>query len=168
MKELFKKIKKRIEKSNIAKFIMFKKIINDLEKKIGVLEKDKQKLNDRVRKLNLEVNRLEEYENKVPSMELVIASSDKSLKNKMEEIKKLQDDKLNIQNELFKVKMELACSNIQKEEYEAQIEDLKSDRYLIRKVPSGRTPNTNKTKISKPMSGNVTRYMRGEHEYNEN
>ena len=45
-----------------------------------------------------------------------------------------------------------------------EISELKSDRYLIKKIPSGRKPNTNKTKISKPMSARVTKYMRGEHE----
>lgn len=164
VKEILKKTKKRIEKSFIVKLIKFKSTINVLNEKIRELEKDKQKLNDRLHLMENHLKRLEELENKVPSMEIVIASADKSLKDKNKEISELKEEKLNIETELFQIKLDLASANIQKEEYEAQIKDLKSDRYLVRKIPAGRTPNTNKTKISKPMSGNVTRYMRGEHE----
>ena len=41
-----------------------------------------------------------------------------------------------------------------------QVADLKSDRYLVKKVPSGKTPNTNKTKISMPMKSSVRRFMK--------
>lgn len=164
MKELYLKIKKRIKQSNIAKLIKFRSTIKDLESKIGDLEKEKQKLYDKIRRLEIESQRLEELAIKVPSMELVIASSDKSIKNKMAEIEQLKSNTLKLQCEVFEAKNELAKANIQKEEYEAQIKDLKSNRYLVRKIPSGKTPNTNKTKISKPMSGNVVKFMRSEHE----
>lgn len=164
MKELINKIKKRIEKSNIAKLIKFRSTIKELENKIGDLGKEKQLLNNEILRLNVELEKLEQLEIKVSSMELVIASSDKSLKNKIEEINKLKEDKLNLNVELFDTKNRLATANIQREEYETQINELKSDRYLVKKIPSGRKPNTNKTKISKPMSGRVTKYMRGEHE----
>ena len=42
MKELIKKIKKRIKQSNIAKLIKFKSTIKDLENKIEVLNKDNE------------------------------------------------------------------------------------------------------------------------------
>lgn len=164
IKEILKKIKKRIEKSFIVKLIKFKSTINGLNEKIGDLEKEIQKRNDRIHLMENDLKRLEELENKVPSMEIVIASADKSIKDKNQEINQLKEEKLNIETELFQIKLDLASANIQKEEYEAQIKDLKSDRYLIRKIPAGRTKNTIKTKISKPMSANVTRYMRGEHE----
>lgn len=164
IKELIGKIKKRIEKSNITKLIKFRSTIKELENKIGDLEKTIQKQNDKINSLLEDLKRLEELESKVPSMELVIASSDKSIKNKMSEIEQLKSDALQLKCELFDANNELAKANMQKEEYEAQIKELKSDRYLIRKIPSGKTPNTNKTKISRPMSGNVTRYMRSEHE----
>ena len=165
IKEILKKTKKRIEKSFIVKLIKFKSTINDLNQKIGDLEKEKQILNDMITSLELDAKRVEELENKIPSMEIVIASADKSIKDKNQEINELKEQKLNIQNELFQMKLDLASANIQKEEYEAQIKDLKSDRYLIKKIPAGRTPNTNKTKISKPMSGNVVKFMREEHEH---
>lgn len=164
MKEIIKNIKKRIKQTNIAKLIKFRSIIKELENKIGDLEKEKQKLNDKINTLNLDLEDKEELENKVFCMEMVIASSDKAIKSRLAENEQLQKDKLELQNEIFEVKMELASANIQKEEYEAQIKDLKSDRYLVRKIPSGKTPNTNKTKISRPMSGNVVKFMRGEHE----
>lgn len=164
MKELILKIKKRIEKSNIAKLIKFRSTIKELENKIGDLVKEKQLLNNKILKLNTELEKLEQLEVKVSSMELVIASSDKSIKNKMQEINKLKEDKINLNVELFDTKNKLATANIQKEEYEAQINELKSDRYLVKKIPSGKTPNTNKTKISRPMSKNVVKFMRSEHE----
>ena len=164
MKELIKKIKKRIKQSNIAKLIKFRSTIKDLENKIGDLEKEKQRLYDKINTLNLDLEDKEELENKVFCMEMVIASRDRAIKNRLAENEQLQKDKLQLQNEMFEVKMELASANIQKEEYEAQIKELKSDRYLVKKVRAGRTPNTNKTKISRPMSGNVVKFMRSEHE----
>ena len=69
---------------------------------------------------------------------------------------------LSISNKIIEEFM--LAANMQIAEYKAQIKDLKSDRYLIRKIPAGRTKNTNKTKISRPMSNNVVKFMRGEHE----
>lgn len=164
IKELIGKIKKRIEKSNITKLIKFRTTIKNLESKIGDLEKEKQKLYDKINSLNLDLEDKEELENRIFCMEMVIASSDRAIKSRLAENEQLQRDKLQLQNEVFEIKMELASANIQKEEYEAQIKDLKSDRYLVKKVRAGRTPNTNKTKIARPMSARVTKYMRGEHE----
>lgn len=164
MKELFKKIKNKIEKSNLTKLIKFKSIINNLNEKIGDLESEKKRLNNKVRELIIETKKLEDLEIKIPSMKLVIESSDKTIKSKITEIKQLREEKIKLQCELFEAKNELAAANIQKEEYEEQIKDLKSNRYLVRKISSGKTPNTIKTKVSRPMSSNVTRYMRGEHE----
>lgn len=163
-KEILINISKRIKKSNLVRLIKSKSIIKDLNDKIGVLETEKQKLNDKVQILEYELKKLDELENKIPSMELVIASSDKTLKNKIEKIKQLESETLQLQCELFDAKNNLAKANMQKEEYEVQIKDLKSNRYLVKKVRSGRTPNTNKTKVSRPMSGNVVKFMREEHE----
>lgn len=164
IKEIWNNISKKIKKSNVVRFLRFRATINDLENKIEELKKDKQLLNNKINKANIRLERLDELESKIPSMELVIASSDKSIKNKIKEIVELKEEKVKLQSELFETKLQLGTANAQKEEYEAQIKDLKSNRYLVRKIPTGRTKNTIKTKISKPMSGNVTRYMRGEHE----
>lgn len=164
IKEILNKISNKIKKSNLVRLLKSRNTIKELESKITELDRDKQKLNDKIRGLEIENKRLEELENKVPSMELVIASFDKTIKSRNEEIKQLKDEKVKLHIELFETKNQLATANIQKEEYEAQINDLKSDRYLVKKVRAGRTPNTNKTKISRPMSGNVVKFMREEHE----
>ena len=63
------------------------------------------------------------------------------------------------------MKQEMLSYKIQCEEYEKQIEDYKTEgRYLVKKLKPGRTPNTIKTRVVKPMSSNVVRYMRDEHE----
>ena len=53
----------------------------------------------------------------------------------------------------------------QVKELTSQISELKSDRYLIKKIPSGKTPNTNKTKISMPMKSSVRRFMKENFDY---
>lgn len=164
IKETIEKILKRIKKSNLIRLIKSKSTIKELNEKIEGLEKEKSKLNDEITRLRLELDTLEPLANKVPSLELVIKESDKSIKEKIEEMKKIDDKRLELETELFNKDLELKKYKIQAEEYENEIADLKSDRYLIKKVKPGRTPNTNKTKISKPMSARVTKYMRGEHE----
>ena len=157
---LFKKIKQ----SNLAKLLMSRSKIKELNEKVGVLVKDKEKLIDKISILELEKNKLESENNRIPSLELIIESADKSIKEKLERNKQLEDNRIKLENELFEIKQELARVNIQLELRDDEIKELKSDRYLIKKIPSGRKPNTNKTKISKPMSARVTKYMRGEHE----
>lgn len=164
VKEIYTNISNKIKKSNLARLINSKAIIKGLNDKIGALEIEKNELNSKIRSLTIETKKLEELSIKIPSMELIIESSDKAIKSKITEIKQLREDKIKLECELFDVKNDLISANIQKEEYEAQIKDLKSDRYLIRKIPSGKTPNTIKTKVSRGMSANVTKYMRGEHE----
>ena len=164
IKEIWNNISKKIKKSNLVRLLKFRNTIKELENKIIVLDRDKQKLNDIIRGLEIQVKKLEEFKNRVASMEVIIAGSNKTIKSRNEEIQELKDERVQLQNDLFEIKLKLATANIQKEEYEAQIKDLKSDRYLVKKVRAGRTPNTNKTKISRPMSANVTKFMRSEHE----
>lgn len=164
IKKILKKYIKRIKKSNLVYLIKSRSIIKGLNEKIGDLEKDKEKLNDKVTALNNEIKELSKIADRVPSLELVIESSDKSIKEKIEENKKLEEKRIELETQLFNTRSEAIMYKIQIEEYEAQIKDLKSDRYLVKKIKPGRTPNTNKTKISKPMSARVTKYMRGEHE----
>lgn len=56
-------------------------------------------------------------------------------------------------------------------ELQKEVEDLKkkleesmTDKYLVKKIPSGKKPNTLKTKVSAPMRGSVRKYMREEFE----
>jgi len=155
---------KRFKKCGVVKMLTYKSEIKKLNNKIEELEEDKRKLSYELYAAKVDQSELDKSNIKIASLEQIVAASDKSLKQRLEDIKKL--DKLN--NELltksFNLELELKSKEIQIKEYELEIEDLKSDRYLIKKIPTGRTKNTIKTKISKPMSANVTRYMRGEHE----
>lgn len=148
----------KLKKSNLVRLIKSKSIIKELNDKIETLEKEKQKLNDKVGKLDIENKELEKEANRVPSLELIIEGADKSIKEKLIENKELEEKRLELETKLFETNQELASVKIQLEEYKTE------GRYLIKKVKSGRPPNTIKTKISKPMSSRVTKYMRGEHE----
>ena len=164
VKEIYTNVSNKIKKSNLAKLINSKAIIKGLNDKIGALEIEKKELSDIKKKLENQLKKVTRIANKVPSMEDIIKGADKSLKDKVNENKNLNDLIADLKSDLFNKELELGVANAQLEEYKLQIEDLKSDRYLIRKIPSGKTPNTIKTKVSRGMSANVTKYMRGEHE----
>lgn len=164
VKEIYTNVSNKIKKSNLARLINSKTIIKGLNDKIGALEIEKKKLSDIKKKLENDLKKVTKIADKVPSMEDVIKGADKSLKDKIEENKNLNDLIAELKSDLFNKELELGTANAQLEEYKLQIKDLKSDRYLIRKIPSGKTPNTIKTKVSRGMSANVTKYMRGEHE----
>lgn len=164
LKDRYTNISKKIKHSNLVRFLRSKSIIRGLNEKIEGLEEEKRKLKDIKTSLENQLKVKTELADKIPSMELVINSADKSLKDKLEENKKLNDEIAQLKSDLFNKELELGTANAQVEEYKLQVEDLKSNRYLIKKVPAGRTKNTIKTKLSKPMSARVTSYMRGEHE----
>lgn len=155
---------KKIKKWGFVRILNYKAEIKDLYTRIDEREEEIRKLNDLLYITKIDQEELENQKIKIASLEQIVAASDKSLKQRLEDIKKL--DKLN--NELltksFNLELELKSKEVQIKEYELEIEDLKSDRYLIKKIPAGRTKNTIKTKVSKPMSANVTKYMRSEHE----
>ena len=153
---------KQIKKSNLVGLLRSKAIIKELNEKIGDLELEKRQLNDIKTVLENNLKKVTKIANKVPSMEEIIKGADKSLKAK--ENKNLNDLIADLKKDLFNKELELGTANAQLEEYKLQIEDLKSNRYLVKKIPSGRTPKTIKTRVSRGMSGNVIRYMRGEHE----
>ena len=165
IKETLNNISKRIKKTNIVQILKSRTIIRELENKIGELGKEKQELNDEIRTLNKEITQLSKQANKVPSLELIVESSDKSLKEKIKQIEELEDKRCELENKLFESNLELGNIKIKLELCEEKIKDYKTEgRYLVKKVRSGKTPNTNKTKISRPMSRNVVKYMREEHE----
>ena len=155
---------KQIKKSNLVGLLRSKATIKELNEKIGDLELEKRQLNDIKTVLENNLKKVTKIANKVPSMEDIIKSADKSLKAKAKENKNLNDLIADLKKDLFNKELELGTANAQLEEYKLQIKDLKSNRYLVRKLPSGRTPKTIKTRVSRGMSGNVVRYMRGEHE----
>lgn len=165
LKEKIENILDKIKKSNFVRLIKSKSIIKDLENQIGDLVKEKQALIDKNRILNLENKRFDRHEKKTNEFKKEIKELNNLLETSKKFIKILKDSQSKLECELFETQQEMARYKIQCEEYEHQIENYKTEgRYLIKKVKSGRTPNTIKTKISKPMSGNVVRYMRDEHE----
>lgn len=155
---------KKIKKLGIVKMLNYKSEIGYLNDKISKLNKEIIDLKDLNIQNQIERNILDKEQKKILKFENLIELSDKSLKEKITKIKELENQNSELLSKLFNLDLEMKSLKIQIEEYEAQIKDLKSDRYLIRKIKSGKTPNTVKTKVSKPMSANVTRYMRGEHE----
>ena len=164
MKEIYLKIKKKIDKSNLIKLFKSKEEIRKLENKIGDLENETRELIDNNRTLKAEVKKLQNNNKKASDYKKDIKLLNRLLENSQHQVDELTEEKKEFEIKMFNLASEVSMYKIQCEEYEAQIEDLKSERYLVKKIPSGRTPNTIKTKISKPLSGNVTKSMRGEHE----
>lgn len=155
---------KKIKKWEIVKMINYKEEIKKLNDEILDLKKENEKLRDLNYIYKLDREELELSKIKIKSLEDVVNASNKSIKDKLKRIKELDSVNNQLLTKTFNMELEIKSKEVQIEEYKLQIEDLKSDRYLIKKIPSGRTKNTIKTKVSKPMSANVTRYMRSEHE----
>ncbi len=165
LKEKLIKIKEGIKKSNLVRLLKSRTIIKELENMIGELGKEKQELIDRNRVLNLEIRKYNRQENKAAEFKKEIKKLEDLVNSFEYEKQQVTDELLETQGELFNANLELKKYKIQCEEYEQQIKDYRTEgKYLIKKIKAGRTPNTIKTKISKPMSGNVIKYMREEHE----
>lgn len=155
----------KIKKSNFTRLLKSKTIIKELENKIGELGREKQELIDRNKSLNLEIRKYDRQEKKAAEFKKEIKRLEVLWNNEVFEKNQISQELLNTQTELFNTKLELGKYKVQCESYEQQINDYKTEgKYLIKKVPTGRTPNTIKTKISKPMAANVVKYMREEHE----
>lgn len=159
-----KNIVDKIKKLGVTKLLISRSTIKKLETKIEEQDKEIKALKDKIRIINLERGRIAKQEQTAKAFRKEIKKLTDIIDTSKGVIKALRNAQEKLETELFESKQELAKYKIQCESYELQIEDLKSDRYLIRKIPSGKTPNTNKTKISKPMSARVTKYMREEHE----
>lgn len=155
---------KKIKKWGIVKMINYKDEINFLNNEIECLEQDIKSLRD----LNLiyrnAKKELEKSKIKITKLEDEIKTSNKALKEHLKHINELNKVNDTLLDKTFKLDLENKSKQLQIEEYKAQIEDLKSDRYLIKKIPADRSKSKIKTKISKPLSARVTKYMRGEHE----
>lgn len=164
LKDKLREIKKKIRGNIYEKLQEAKNQVKDYELKEQDWGKEKQALIDKNRILNLELGRYKKQFVKSTELKEQIDLLEKELRDIDESKDDVLKELLETQAELFNEKLEKNKYKIQCEEYQHQIEDLKSDRYLIRKIPAGRIPNTNKTKISKPMSSSVVRYMRDEHE----
>lgn len=162
---MLKEIKEKIDKSNLVKLLKSRTIIKELGNHIGELVKEKQELIDRNRILNLNIKKYDKQEKRAAEYKQDIRELDVMLEDSTKEMELLKKAKLELESKIFELNQEVARYKIQCEEYEHQIEDYRTEgRYLIKKIKPGRTPNTIKTRISKPMAGNVIAYMRGQHE----
>ena len=165
IKENIKKIGKRIKETNLYKLLDAKNTIKKYEEEKGKWEEERKKLIDKNRVLNLQNKRQDkqdkkaaDYQNEIDDLmvQLEVANQQK------QESIAINDE---LTSELFNKTLELSKYKIQCEEYERQIEDYKTEgRYLVKKIKPGRTPNTIKTKISKPMASSVVRYMKNEYQ----
>lgn len=72
-----------------------------------------------------------------------------------------QDHKAN--KKLLKEKCkELADVTEKYNELQKEFEEFKKNKFIVREVKSGKTPNTLKTKVASPMKSSVRRYMKEE------
>lgn len=160
-----KNIIDKIKKLEITKLLISKSTIKKLESKVEEQEKEIKALKDKIRIINLERGRIAKQEQTAKTFKKEIKRLEVLWNNEVYEKNQVSQELLDTQTELFNTQLELKKYKIQCEEYEQQISNYKTEgRYLVKKIPSGRTPNTIKTKISKPMASNVTKYMREEHE----
>ena len=162
---MLKEIKEKIDESNLVKLLKSRTIIKELENHIGELVKEKQELIDINRGLNLEIKKYDKQDKKTSEFKKEIKELDSLLEDTTKEVELQKKAKLELECKIFELNQEVAKYKIQCEEYESQINDYRTEgRYIIKKLKSGRTPNTIKTRVAKPMASNVVRYMRDEHE----
>lgn len=156
---------KKIKKWEIIKMINYKDEVKKLNDEIIEQQQKIKDLYDLNSIYRIHRDELDDARIKVASLEDIVKASDKALKEHAKHIKELEKLNDELIDKSFKLELESKAKQIQLEEYEQQIKDYRTEgRYLVKKVKPGRKANTIKTKISKPMSASVTRYMRGEHE----
>ena len=135
----------------------FQRVIGELEKKVEVKERTIITLH----------GTLDRKEEKISELKKIKSAYEKAIEKlaieKTELEKKIiaeQNSKGGYVKENNKLKKEKEQFEIEIQDLKAKIKDLESDRYLIKKIPTGRTKNTIKTKIAPPMKSNVRRFMK--------
>lgn len=105
---------------------------------------------------------IEEREKTIKKLELELHE----IKNKLDELISENYDLLKKIKQEHGAKGGLTKKNnkLKKEitELKLKLEESMTDKYLVKKIPSGKTPNTNKTKVSAPMKASVRKYMEKE------
>ncbi len=124
--------------------------INVLEEKSFSLLEENSKLKDTQLKNDVFNQSLKEELNNYKMEVAAVRDELKKVNNANGGYKKSNNEYKKVNEELKKQVSELVI----------QVEDLKSNRYLIKKIPSGRTKSTIKTKISMPMRESVRRFMK--------
>ena len=109
---------------------------------------------------NKKKKRIIELEKEKEELTKIIEQNDKKLidiDNRIKLINYNMDKNISKLEKTIKTFEETTAEN---NNLKSQVEELKSERYVVKKVPCGRTPNLNKTKVSKPMNPAVSRFMK--------
>ena len=134
-----------------------------LEKVLEVAKLDKQ-----VKEKNLFIAQLKDnlnYKKELLERETRVSNElNEELLKSSEELKKVLGAKGGLAKENNKLKNIVEELKKEKQDLKIKLEESMTDKYLVKKIPSGKTPNTIKTKVSSPMKSSVRKYMREEFE----
>ena len=124
----------------------YKRVSGDLE--IAKIELNKAHF--KLERYREGINRLEEENKSINASKGGFTKEINKLKCELIEKDNLIDEKQKMIDELNdKIKI-----------LNDKLEESMTDKYIVKKLKPGRTPNLNKTKISAPMSSNVRKFMK--------
>lgn len=124
----------------------YKRVSGDLE--IARIELNKAYFKLEAYRTN--INRLEEEKRTINASKGGLTKELNKLKYELIEKDNLIDEKEKVIDEL----------NDKIKALNDKLEESMTDKYIVRKLKPGKTPNLNKTKISMPMKPNVARFMK--------
>lgn len=131
-------------------------VIRELKGKLEIgesqyqeLVEEKEDLMDKVDKLTFDFER---------SMELVDELRDKISANR-KEIISLKTSKGGFTKKINQLTNELTAKDKEIEELETKLAESMTDKYAVKKVKSGRRPNTLKRSSARPVKGSVQKYQ---------
>lgn len=160
IKEIRKKIRKMFyRKLRLTRIKEYENIIKEKEDKIELfkeyirqngIEELKRKHTVEIEKCKIQIKDYKEVAKKKKEKYDVLLEKNKKLSKYNLELRQLAGA-----NEEKIVAYEEKIAELEK-----QLKESMTDKYLVKKIPSGRTPNKNKTKISKGMSATVRKFMK--------
>lgn len=118
--------------------------VRDLESELSKLKSIKDDLTDKVNKLTFDFER---------SLELV-EELDSKLSEKTKELKALNGAKGGLVKRVNELTDELNQTKL-------KLKESMTDKYLVKKIKSGRTPNTIRTATIRPVKGSVQGFQKG-------
>lgn len=123
--------------------------IRELKDQIEVGEKQYNDLVDKVNKLTFDFER---------STELVDELRDKLFKTE-KSLKEVRGAKGGLTKRLNELNNELQAKDKKIEEFKIKLEDSMTDKYAVKKIKSGRRPNTLKRSSARPVQSSVQKYQ---------
>lgn len=123
--------------------------IRELKDQIEVGEKQYNDLVDKVNKLTFDFER---------STELVDELRDKLFKTE-KSLKEVRGAKGGLTKRLNELNNELQAKDKKIEEFKIKLEDSMTDKYAVKKIKSGRRPNTLKRSSARPVQNSVQKYQ---------